>query len=155
MKKQYSWKAGVTGNFYKRFDANAVGLEIEELGDNVTSEQVVERASDRGSAMHDIFEWDNTKAGHLWRKQQAASLLCSLQVEYISEEKETEKEPVKVRAYVGLKQKQGYHKIETVVESLDMYAQLLEKAYSELRSVKNKYKDLGEIQEKLSFLDEE
>ena len=151
MKKQYSWKAGMTGNFYKRFDANTVGLEIEELGDNVTTDQVVERASDKGSAMHDMFEWDNTKAGHLWRKQQAASLLCALQVEYVSEEKE----PVKVRAYVGLKQKQGYHKIETVVESLDMYAQLLEKAYSELRSVKNKYKDLGEIQEKLSFLDEE
>jgi hypothetical protein len=36
-----------------------------------------------------------------------------------------------------------------------MYTQLLDKAYNELRGVKNKYQSLGEIQEKLAFLDEE
>lgn len=155
MKKQYSWRAGVTSGFYKRYDANAVGLEIEEIGDNVTADQVVQRATDVNSAMHEIFEWDNTKAGHLWRKQQAANLLCSLQVEYVSEDEEKIKEPITVRAYVGIKQKQGYHKIETVVEDLDLYADLLNKAYNELKAIRNKYKNLGEIQEKLAFLDEE
>ena len=154
MRKQYSWKAGLTSNYYKKFDANAVGNELETLGDNVTAEQVVEQASKRSSSMHEMFEWDDTKAGYMWRKQQAANILCALHVEYITESKE-EKEPVKVRAYVGLKQRHGYHKIETVVEDVDMYTQLLEKAYNELRGVRNKYKDLGEIQEKLSFLDEE
>jgi hypothetical protein len=91
----------------------------------------------------------------MWRKQQAANILCSLHVEYITENTEKAREPVKVRAYVGLKQRQGYHKIETVVEDVDMYAQLLDKAYNELRGVKNKYQTLGEIQEKLAFLDEE
>lgn len=155
MRKQYSWKAGVTGNYYRKFDANAVGNEIEALGDNVTTDQVVAQAAKRSSAMHEMFEWDDTKAGYMWRKQQAAGILCSLHVEYIVENTEKQREPVKVRAYVGLKQRQGYHKIETVVEDVDMYTQLLEKAYNELRGIKNKYQSLSEIQEKLSFLDEE
>ena len=55
MRKQYSWKAGITGNYYKKFDANAVGNEIEALGDNVTTEQVVAQAAKRSSAMHYFF----------------------------------------------------------------------------------------------------
>ncbi len=150
MKKEYCWKATSFSGLYNKMDANKVGQEIESLGENVTAEDVVSKAKSTRSAMHNYFEWDDSVAGHLYRKQQANQLLCHLQVKYIVDKKE----PVRVKAFVNTKRNNGYQPIETVVSDIDRYQMLLNKAYEELRSVKTKYQELSEIQEKLSFLDE-
>lgn len=151
MKKEYSWKQDGIQGLFNSMDANRVGTEIEMLGDGVTAEDIVKQAKSVKSAMHNYFEWDDAKAGHQYRKQQATKLLCHLQVTYVKEDKS---EPVNVRAFVNVKHNDGFYKIETVVSDVDRYQILLNKAYNELRGVKTKYQELSEIQEKLSFLDE-
>ncbi len=150
MKKEYCWKASIFSGVYETMDADKVGKEIEALGDNVTTDEIVEKAKSTRSAMHNYFEWDDSVAGHMYRKQQASRLLCNLEVKYIADKKE----PVTVRAYVNLKKQSSYQPIETVVSDIDRYQMLLSKAYEDLKRVKTKYQDLEEIQEKLSFLDE-
>lgn len=153
MKKQYSWKKD-SWLSTRKFDANEVGYEMEQIDKTygvVTAEKVVERAENENNLLHDYFEWNNDKAGHLWRLQQARVLIASVEVTYINEEK---KEPVTVRAFVNTKKDQGYQRIEKVVSDVDRYQMLLDKAYDDLRVVRDKYTDLQEIQEKLSFLDE-
>lgn len=151
MKKVYCWKQSAAINFVNKMDANKVGAEIEALGDAVTPENVVYLAKKKTSEMHNYFEWDNEKAGHLYRKSQATSLLNALQVEIVTPK---QKEPVTVKAYVNIKRNSEYQKIETVVNDVEKYQILREKAYSELRSVRDKYKELEDLQEKLAFLDE-
>ena len=153
MNKVYRWENSVTGSFFKKYDANKVGAEIETLGDNVTPENVVRLAEKETSTMHDYFEWDNEKAGHLYRKTQATVLLNKLQVEYITTEKN--EEPIRVKAYVNLQRDTQYQRIETVISDVDKYQMLKEKAYKELKAIREKYAEIEEIREKLAFLDEE
>lgn len=153
MKKQYSWKkdSWLDG---RKLDANEVGQEFEKIESKygvVTAEKVVAIAEDENNVLHNYFEWDNDKAGHLWRKQQARTLIACVEVTYINEDKT---EPVTVRAFVNTKKDTGYQRIEKVVTNIDSYQRLLDKAYDDLRAVRDKYTDLQEIQEKLSFLDE-
>ena len=153
MKKQYSWKkdSWLDG---RKLDANEVGREFERIENKygvVTAEKVVAIAENENNVLHDYFEWDNDKAGHLWRKQQARTLIACVEVTYINEDKV---EPVTVRAFVNTKKNEGYQRIEKVVTDIDSYQRLLDKAYDDLRVVRDKYADLQEIQEKLSFLDE-
>lgn len=151
MKKVYRWENSTSGTFFKKYDANKVGAEIETLGDDVTPENVVLLAKNEKSEMHNYFEWDDSKAGHLYRKQQAGVLLNKLQIEYVTEQSD---EPVVVKAYVNLKQNMEYQKIETVITDVDKYQMLKEKAYKELRSVRDRYAEIEEIRERLAFLDE-
>lgn len=151
MTKEYTWKADSFAGLFNKMDANKVGSEIEMLGENVTTDEIVEQAKSVHSAMHNYFEWDDTKAGHLWRKTQATHLLNHLQVTYVKSEDE---EPVTVKAFVNIKNQGGYNKIETVVSDVDRYGILLNKAYRELDTVRNKYQELSEIQERLAFLEE-
>lgn len=153
MKKQYSWKkdSWLDG---RKLDASEVGKEFEKIENRygmVTAEKVVAIAEDENNVLHDYFEWDNYKAGHLWRKQQARTLIACVEVTYINEDKT---DPVTVRAFVNTKKNEGYQRIEKVVTDIDSYQRLLDKAYDDLRVVRDKYADLQEIQEKLSFLDE-
>ena len=153
MKKQYRWKRNswLDG---RKLDANEVGQEFEKIENKygvVTAEKVVAIAENENNVLHNYFEWDNEKAGHLWRKQQARTLIACVEVTYINEDKT---DPVTVRAFVNTKKDQGYQRIEKVVTDIDSYQRLLDKAYDDLRVVRDKYADLQEIQEKLSFLDE-
>ena len=153
MKKQYRWKRNswLDG---RKLDANEVGQEFEKIENKygvVTAEKVVAIAENENNVLHNYFEWDNEKAGHLWRKQQARTLIACVEVTYINEDKT---DPVTVRAFVNTKKDQGYQRIEKVVTDIDSYQRLLDKAYDDLRVVRDKYTDLQEIQEKLSFLDE-
>lgn len=75
--RQYQWKAGA------RFqaDAQAVGSELEALGEDITTEQVVENARQSlHSELHKCFQWDDNVAAEEYRKWQARTLLRSIEI---------------------------------------------------------------------------
>lgn len=57
---------------------NAI-LALDQSG-RLTADRVVSAASDPGSPLHDHFEWDDEKAGHAYRLEQARRLIRSVQV---------------------------------------------------------------------------
>lgn len=140
--KQYSWKVG--GFAYKQ-DANAVGQELEKLGDNITAEGVINLARNENSILHEMFEWDDTVAAEKYRNQQARWIITNIQVNIIADEER----PRQVRAFVTTRKDTFYEPIEKVVKDTDKYALLLERAYKELNAIKLKYSTLIEIQELL------
>lgn len=148
MKKQYSWHTGV--GYTSKMDANKVGKELEQLGEDITASGVVALARKKSSEMHDYFEWDDSIAGEKYREDQARKLIALLKVTYVKGKKET----APVRAYVNVKRNEGYSQIEKVVQNVDAYQMLLDRAYSELLVIKNKYTELEEIQERLAFLND-
>ena len=147
--KKYSWSLD---GLYKE-DPELVAQELEKL-DELTPENVVEHArNNESSILHNMFEWDNDIAGEKYRKIQASSIITSIRVQII-DEKDEEKPPKVVRAFVQMKKQSEYQLIETAIADVDKYQILLEKAYKELGQVKNKYTTLQEIQELLANIPE-
>lgn len=138
--KEYSW---TINTFYKVSAEDCVN-ELEKLGE-VTPENLVELARDEKNILHDEFEWDDSIAGEKYRIQQARQMIANIRVNYIQSDDETEKKPI--QAFVSLVKNQPREKIEVVVNNADKYGLLLNKAYAELNSIKNKYATLTEIQE--------
>ncbi len=62
-------------------DAQTIGealAEVEERAGKVTPATVVEAAEDEENPLHGEFEWDDQKAGHAHRLQQARCLIRSI-----------------------------------------------------------------------------
>ena len=139
--KQYSWKVG----FRCSVNAEAVGKELETLGKNVNIDTVLELAKKKTSAMHDYFEWDDKKAAAKFRRKQATDLISALEVTFIKDEEETKS----VQAFVSLKYDTDRVPIEDVIEDVDMYSILKERAFRELQAIKLKYANIQEVQDLL------
>lgn len=137
--KQYSWKVG----FRCSANAEAVGKELETLGKNVNIDTVLELAKKKTSAMHDYFEWDDKKAAAKYRRKQATDLISALEVTFIKDEEETKS----VQAFVSLKYDTDRVPIENVIEDVDMYSILKERAFRELQAIKLKYANIQEVQD--------
>ncbi len=151
MQKEYSWSVG-----WSYGDATKIGQELETIGSlsDLTAENVVEYARNHtNSELHSAFEWDDAKAGEMWRKKQASGILTSIRVKIIDDDDDA-KNIKPVRAFVQTIEPKKYDPIEVVVQDINKYQVLLEKAYKELNRTKEKYADLSEIQELLKDLPE-
>lgn len=141
-----AWKVD---GFYKA-NASKVLEELTELGDEYSLSDVVEKAKDKNSEMHSIFEWDDSVAGEEYRKIQAGKMVRNL---VIVRNDETE-EKTNVRYFVSTgKRDSTYTPTRLVVRNQDAYEQLLERAYAELRAFKEKYSTLSELEEILALID--
>lgn len=70
-------------------DAMVAGDELErirEANGGLRPEGVVAAATNPSSPLHPCFEWDDTRAGDLYRRQQAASLIRSIRVLVVNDE---------------------------------------------------------------------
>lgn len=54
-------------------------IAIENAG-KLTPDEVVKQAASKDSVLHDMFEWDDAKAGHNYRIEQARTLIRSVKV---------------------------------------------------------------------------
>ena len=141
-----AWKVD---GFYKA-DASKVLDELSELGDEYSLSDVVEKAKDKNSEMHSIFEWDDSVAGEEYRKIQAGKMVRNL---VIVRNDETE-EKTNVRYFVSTgKRDSTYTPTRLVIRNQDAYEELLERAYAELRAFKEKYSTLSELDEILALID--
>ena len=137
----YEWKGS------KSFPVGAqVAAErlqsIKANAGEVTPENVVEDARSHNSPLHPCFEWDDNKAAHEHRKQQARELIGALVVVEVSKEnvhRET-------RAYVHVSSpKPRYETVSVAMSDADMRAQFLAKGKDEIRVWRNRYADCKEF----------
>ena len=141
------WREGY--GFYKNVDANKVAQEIREIGEEVTSQQIVDRARDESSELHKCFEWDDTIAAEKWRLVQARYVVHHL---VIKEESVPQDRP-EIRYFVKPKSEGGYKQTRVVVRIDTEYNALLKQAWAELQMFKQKYSMLSELQEIFDLID--
>lgn len=106
---------------------------------------VVAFAEDSTTALHNRFEWDDTKAGYQYRLWQARQM-----IEIVFDIIPTEKGNVDVRTYISLKHDRstpegGYREMKVVLSDRELRQQLLDQALEELKAFQVKYKDLQEL----------
>ena len=150
MYKEYSWNVG-----YNFGNAQKIGKELEiiEKDTELTAQNVVDYARNhKDSELYNSLEWDDKKAGELWRRKVASNIISAIRVQIIEEDEPKNVKPI--RAYVQTIEKKVYEPIEVVVQDVSKYQILLEKAYKELNRTKAKYSDLKEIQELLADIPE-
>lgn len=80
--QSYEWTEGC------RFsaDANVVGRRLAELmsdTDETTAEAILADAKSPRSPLHSLFEWNNSRAAHEYRLEQARAVIRSVRVVYM------------------------------------------------------------------------
>lgn len=143
---KFSWRVG---GFNYKADANKVGKEIELITEK-TPENIVDYARNEKTELHKIFEWNDSIASELYRKQQATTMLNNLV--YIV--REDIGSPAKeIKAFVNTKKNEEYKPIEYVLKSPTEYNRMLEKATARLKAVRNQYSELIELKDIYDLID--
>ena len=121
---------------------------IEKRNGSITPQAVVEAARPEGSALHNIFEWDNDKAAEQYRLSQAGSF-----IRCIVKTAETEnKKEITYRAFVNVnpvgdtQNKQGsYIDTRSALTNPVSRGVILANAKREMQTFRKKYKELNEL----------
>lgn len=140
-------------NLYKA-DANKCFEEIQQIGEEVKPEQVLDKARNPKTELHKCFDWNDSSAAEKYRLIQARSVINHLIV-IKRDTNDEEKEPIQFR--VMLKNERtygsGYKQTIVMVKDEDEYKKLLDQAYLELHAFKQKYSCLSELAEILALID--
>lgn len=121
-------------------------LEIirQSSGGFLKPSTVVAYARNKKSALHNLFEWDDTKAAASHRIAQARSII---RVAVVISEQTSEK----VRAFVSLSSdrgaNRGYRSFADVLDDEELMLRLIEDAKTELAAFVRKFNRLREIGE--------
>ena len=145
-------KWSVNGIF--KADASKCYEEIQQIGDEVKPQQVIDIARDERTELHKCFEWNDSLAAEKYRLYQARCVINHLIV--VKREAEDDKsEPVQFRVMMknDSSDDSGYKQTVVMVRDEDEYKKLLDQAYRELHSFKQKYSCLSELAEILALID--
>lgn len=127
----------------------------EESGGALQTEVVVERAEPEDSPLHDYFEWTDKIAGHQYRLWQARQLINIIQVEY---EETGHTEPAYINVIIppveeGDNSHHIYVPAYTALSSTELRAQVLGRAFHDVRYWQQKYEHYSELAGVFSAID--
>lgn len=138
--------------------AKRVGEHIELLRKQckgeLTPEDILADAKNDNSPLHDYFEWSDTAAAHQYRLQQARGLIRAVVAVYVDENKV--KPAVRTRAYVHINEPSAPHYREAshAMSQQKTRQLVLQRAWRELQSWRQRYKDLKEFSDLIAVIDE-
>lgn len=135
-------------------EREAIHLELESCRKRglLKPEDVIERARDPKSILHERFTWDDGDAAHQYRLIEARNLI---RVHVLHEVKDAGPVPVYVsltidRANAG----GGYRKLSSVMRNREWREQLLSDALTQLQNVQAKYRHLKKLDKVWDAIDE-
>ena len=124
--------------------ASLVGQRVVQLESEYGvchPERLVEDARPSTSPLHDMFEWDNTRAAERYRVEQARGILQSIRVIL-----EPDAKPVPAFVHVRLLESgNGYVGVARAMSDQDMRAQVLGDALRQLDALQHRYDTLAEL----------
>ena len=106
--------------------ANRVNGLMGKNGGKITPLQIVKDAENHRSPLHEYFEWDNSKAAHEWRLQQARVLLGAVvQVVVVSGKRKEHRSFFNVHDVVT--KEKVYVTLETAIKTKSYRDELIDK----------------------------
>jgi len=126
--------------------AAIIGGILEQFGDSLTPEQLVEIARPTRSPIHKLFCWDNTKAANMYRVEQARYIIRHVEIEIVYDKK-----PMRTRAYHAVvidseaPNEKHYTSIAAIQKSPELASQVIRQAGRELKGWRTRYKDYSSI----------
>lgn len=128
------------GSRLRQGDVEALGQALERLKSTgpLTAERVLHEAMNAKSVLHKYFEWDDHKAAHQYRLEQARRVIRSIEV--VIEDAKGKQVPMK--AYYNVADAEGqrsYEPMSFVFETPDLADQVIEQAQSQLEAWKTRF----------------
>lgn len=119
--------------------------ELEKVcksgGGVLSPASVVKFAKNPKTALHDVFEWDDTKAAHAHRVWQARAFIVTVEITGVDDKPQ--------QVYVSLSTDRvvggGYRTMRDVAANKELRRQAIEDAIKELRRVEEKHRQLTEL----------
>lgn len=131
----------------EKFTQQVIGeiLEVEKQN-GLTAENILEKARNKSSSLHNLFEWNDSEAGERWRLHQARMLINEVKV--IIEEKEVfafENVQVKIIGDNQTETKREYKPIVEILSDVDYRKQVIQTALDNITYWKDKYSEYSEL----------
>jgi hypothetical protein len=145
--ENYKWKMK---GLAKGVDPSLAAEELNRLQNlygQITPELIVREAEKKKSVLHNIFEWDDAKAGYNYRLQQARILLNNIQVTVITDGESKELSVYEVTTF-----KDGYKAIDTFTPEDIEYVKA--GIVTQLNTLKNKLKLYKEFDKVLYYINQ-
>lgn len=139
-------------------DAKAVGEHLEilrkEHKGELTPDDVLADAKHDNSPLHSFFEWDDTAASRAHRLAQARGLIRSVVAVYVDDEKI--KPAIRAKAYVHVNEPQAphYREMNHAMSQSKTRQIVLQSAWRELQSWRQRYKDMKEFADLIAVIDD-
>ena len=116
----------------------------QENGGLLRPEAVVDFARNPKTALHDVFDWNDTTAAASWRLQQARAFI-RVMVQIMPDPRSND-EPLRVRMYTALREDaEGYKYTPELMTTKAGRESVLATALAELESFQEKYAHLQEL----------
>ena len=141
-----------------KIDPVIAGMElkriIEENGNRVDAQRIVEEATSPLNPLHEAFEWDDGKAANEHRLWQARHLTGSLQFRQTT----SDNRQITGRVFVQISKPEGgarkdYTLTTFALSQVDLRAEVLRTALLELAAFRRKYSDLSELAQIIRVID--
>ena len=135
-----TWKKGASF----KADAEKCYREIQEIGDNYTPDDVLERAKDESSELHKCFDWDDTSAAYKWRKHTARMICNSIVLTVVQADDEP---PKQIRLIHHDDEEKNYQPALAFFRNPDKFNSLLERMREDAQRFIDRYETLPEAAE--------
>lgn len=129
-------------NSDKRNLLRGILADLETKTGRLTPDAVVAHAKDEDSPLHECFEWDDSKAAHAHRLDQARSLITSVKVEVKTETK-TVNTVFYVRDPSLPASEQGYVSVTKLRSEHDLARDAVVDAFSQARAMMERAQKLS------------
>jgi hypothetical protein len=141
----YRWKPGAV----VKIDAGVAGREMEKIktrnGGKLTPDILLAEAAAPKSPLRKHFEWNDARAAHAFRLEQAGYMIRSIEV-YVPMRPKGEE--VAMRAYVSVTSDEEDRSYISIVDALSdpgTRAQVVSRARRELEAWRDRYAELSEF----------
>jgi len=152
--KQIGWRSSSKISLDPELVFDELTKIADKNGGSLFPEAVVAAAKSRRSPLHTVFQWDDDVAANLFRVDQARHLIRSVEVTYV------ELPEAPVRAFhiqrieeVDGSERNAYWNTDEILSDPDTRIDLLERAISDLKAVRQRYRVLTELSEVFSEID--
>jgi hypothetical protein len=112
-------------------------------GGKLVPDDVVAEARNPRSPLHQHFEWDDSEAAEKWRKEQARSLIASVRVVFIENDKPVE--PLRYFINVPVPQQEYYMNAQAAFSDIGTRSIILVRAIADLHALQRRYGELEEL----------
>lgn len=147
----YQWKpaAGI------KVDPDVAGAVMERLrttnNGRLTGELLVAEAQPKTSPLHDAFEWNNHRAAHLYRVDQAAHLIRSIEVVKVVG---GQQKPIRAFVSVVRDEDRSYTSTAHALSDPELRQQVLDAAWRELEAWRQRHAELTEFAKIFAEIDQ-
>ena len=129
-------------------DAEKCYREIEEMGEAVSPEQIVDKAKNKKTELHKCFDWNDKSAAHKYRLMTARKICQHIVVTVIEEDEATE--PMKFRLIQNTSD--GYDTMIRIQEQPDKLQELTERMKEDAENFVERYNTLPIAQQAITQL---